>query len=377
MTKKIASSLLILLLLIPLSGCWDYRGLDELTIVTGVAIDKKPEEDIYQLTYEIVDLIEPIKEKGPNRKLIESEGKTIFEAVRNAKRRVSNKLYFGHSELIIICEEIARNEDLNVVLDFFIRDSECRETINVVVSQEKTARDIIASEGIGHTVISNEILEILEDDKKITSSILSVELYRLFNIMGAEGKELALPAFHIVQNDGKPTAETNGTAVFKDNKLVGFLSPEESKYFLFIVNEIEGGIFTVASSGQRPDISFEIYNNDTNLSFEYKDEKLKIKIKTTTVVFLGEFMRQFAPLDEKELNALEETAEKELEDKIRNVVKKLQTEFGSDIFGFGNMIYKKDFRLWRQLKDNWDEHFKSLDLEVEADIRIMNTATIK
>jgi len=377
MTKKIASSLLILLLLIPLSGCWDYRGLDELTIVTGVAIDKKPEEDIYQLTYEIVDLIEPIKEKGPNRKLIESEGKTIFEAVRNAKRRVSNKLYFGHSELIIICEEIARNEDLNVVLDFFIRDSECRETINVVVSQEKTARDIIASEGIGHTVITNEILEILEDDKKITSSILSVELYRLFNIMGAEGKELALPAFHIVQNDGKPTAETNGTAVFKDNKLVGFLSPEESKYFLFIVNEIEGGIFTVASSGQRPDISFEIYNNDTNLSFEYKDEKLKIKIKTTTVVFLGEFMRQFAPLDEKELNALEETAEKELEDKIRNVVKKLQTEFGSDIFGFGNMIYKKDFRLWRQLKDNWDEHFKSLDLEVEADIRIMNTATIK
>lgn len=377
MTKKIASSLLILLLLIPLSGCWDYRGLDELTIVTGVAIDKKPEEDIYQLTYEIVDLIEPIKEKGPNRKLIESEGKTIFEAVRNAKRRVSNKLYFGHSELIIICEEIARNEDLNVVLDFFTRDSECRETINVVVSQEKTARDIIASEGIGHTVVTNEILEILEDDKKITSSILSVELYRLFNIMGAEGKELALPAFHIVQNDGKPTAETNGTAVFKDNKLVGFLSPEESKYFLFIVNEIEGGIFTVASSGQRPDISFEIYNNDTNLSFEYKDEKLKIKIKTTTVVFLGEFMRQFAPLDEKELNALEETAEKELEDKIRNVVKKLQTEFGSDIFGFGNMIYKKDFRLWRQLKDNWDEHFKSLDLEVEADIRIMNTATIK
>lgn len=377
MTKKIASSLLILLLLIPLSGCWDYRGLDELTIVTGVAIDKKPEEDIYQLTYEIVDLIESIKEKGPNRKLIESEGKTIFEAVRNAKRRVSNKLYFGHSELIIICEEIARNEDLNVVLDFFTRDSECRETINVVVSQEKTARDIIASEGIGHTVITNEILEILEDDKKITSSILSVELYRLFNIMGAEGKELALPAFHIVQNDGKPTAETNGTAVFKDNKLVGFLSPEESKYFLFIVNEIEGGIFTVASSGQRPDISFEIYNNDTNLSFEYKDEKLKIKIKTTTVVFLGEFMRQFAPLDEKELNALEETAEKELEDKIRNVVKKLQTEFGSDIFGFGNMIYKKDFRLWRQLKDNWDEHFKSLDLEVEADIRIMNTATIK
>lgn len=377
MTKKIASSLLILLLLIPLSGCWDYRGLDELTIVTGVAIDKKPEEDIYQLTYEIVDLIESIKEKGPNRKLIESEGKTIFEAVRNAKRRVSNKLYFGHSELIIICEEIARNEDLNVVLDFFTRDSECRDTINVVVSQEKTARDIIASEGIGHTVITNEILEILEDDKKITSSILSVELYRLFNIMGAEGKELALPAFHIVQNDGKPTAETNGTAVFKDNKLVGFLSPEESKYFLFIVNEIEGGIFTVASSGQRPDISFEIYNNDTNLSFEYKDEKLKIKIKTTTVVFLGEFMRQFAPLDEKELNALEETAEKELEDKIRNVVKKLQTEFGSDIFGFGNMIYKKDFRLWRQLKDNWDEHFKSLDLEVEADIRIMNTATIK
>lgn len=378
MIKKIACALFSFLLLFPLGGCWDYRALDELTIVTGVAIDKNPEGDLYQLTYEIVDLIEPIKETGPKRKLVESEGKTIFEAIRGAIRRVNNKLYFGQAELIVICERIARDGDISKIIDFFIRDSECRNTIHVLVSQEKKARDIIATEGVGQTIVSDEILETLKDDRKYTSSTLYVELYEIFNTLAEEGKELALPAFHVVKNDGKPAAEANGTAVFKGDKLVGYLSPEESKYYMFIVDEVRGGILPISSSssGQQPDISLEIFENNTKLSFEYKDEKPKVKIKTTTTVFLGEYMRPFAPLDEKELSSLEETSGKQLEERIRNVVKKLQTEFGSDIFGFGKLIYKKNPKIWKQLKDNWDEHFKSLEVEVESNIKIINTATI-
>jgi len=377
MRKRIICAFLLLLTLLPLGGCWDYRGLDELSIVTGIAIDKKTDGEGYMLTYEIVDLSDASKEKGPKRKLIESEGKTLFESVRNAKRRINNKLYFGHAEMIIISEELARSEDMRNYIDFFIRDAECRQTMGLIVSQEKTARDVLATEGLGQTIVANELFEILEEDSKYTPSVLYWEVYQVFNILDAKGQELALPAVHNVQNDGRTVAETNGVAIFKDDKLIGFLSPEESKYLVFILDKVRGGIIAVPASEESPAVTLEILKNTTDISFEYKDDKLKFKIKFKTVAFLDEYMGPTQDTDEKRLGILQNAANTEIEKQVGNVIKKLQNEFGSDVVGFGNMIYKKDLKLWKQLGDNWDEHFKTLEVEVKSDVEIINTASIK
>ncbi|MDP4110412.1 MAG: Ger(x)C family spore germination protein, partial [Bacillota bacterium] len=84
-----------------LCGCWDYHGVNEETVVFGVAIDKTKKGD-YHLSYEILDLINTSKEKGVKTKMIESEGDTIFEAVRSAKKKLANRLYFGNTLAIVI-----------------------------------------------------------------------------------------------------------------------------------------------------------------------------------------------------------------------------------------------------------------------------------
>lgn len=377
MNKKGKCFVLIILMLFLLCGCQGYRGLDELSIVTGIAIDKNPENDNYLLSFEIVDLTVPTKELGLKGLIIESEGKTLFDAVRNAKKRVTDKLYFGQAQIIILNQKIARNEDIGIIIDWFLRDVELRETICVIISQENTARDILETKAITHPLVSSEIFNILEQDQEVTSTTLCVELYEAFGILESKGRELTLPVIHKVNNDGELVNEANGTAVFKDNKLVGFLPPEESKYYLFTVDEVKGGILTFSAFRKENDISLEIFENRTSMSFEHKDGKIKVTVKTDTTVYLGEVMRPYVSMDEEQIDELEDTAESELEKNISNLIKKVQSEFGADIFGFGGMIYKKDLKLWKQLADNWEEHFRSLEVEVKSEIEIANTASIK
>lgn len=378
MKKKIRGSLLVFSMLLMLSGCWDYRGLDEMSIVTGVAIDKKPDGGGYLLSFETVDLTKPVKEHGLKSLIIESEGKTLFDAVRNAKKRITNKLYFGQAQLIIISEEIASSEDITNIVDWFLRDGECRETICVVISQEETARDVIIVKGAGEAIISHEIFKILNTDPEVTSSTLCFELYEIFNNIKAKGEELALPVFHIVKNDEMLIPEANGMAIFKDDKLVGFLPPDESKFYMFAIDEVKGGVLPMSSSGEKDDFTLEISENKTDTSFEYKDGKLKVNLKTKTTVYLDEVEGNEYSVDEGYIiDELEKVAEKQLEENIRTVIKKVQSEYGSDIFGFGNMIYKKDLKVWKQLSENWEEHFRSLEVEVDSEIQIVNTAFLK
>lgn len=377
MIKKSLCLLLVLLLCPLLSGCWNYRGINEMTIVAGVAVDKNPDNGNYQLCFEFIDISAPVKDKGASGKLIEAEGETIFDAVRNAKKRAGSKLYFGHTQVLIISQDLARSEDIGRILDWFLRDGECRETMYVAISQEKTAADLFQLEGIDQTVISIKLQKLLYGDSKVTASTEAVELYTTFETLNSQGRDLVLPAVHKVVNKNVPTCEVNGLAVFKGERLAGFLSPQETKYFLFVIDAIKGGLFPFSSvENERPDSTLEIHKSKTKLSLRKTEAGPRILVKSDTIAFLDEYMETRVDLKEPKVIELEAIASKELQSNIEGVIKKVQTDFGSDIFGFGNFIYKKDTDLWNQLHDGWEERFRYLDVAVEAEIHITGTASL-
>ena len=69
-----------------LTGCWDYISLNELTIVTGIAIDYAEDQKNYHLSFEIIDITQSNKDEGIRTAILESEGSTLFDAVRKAKK---------------------------------------------------------------------------------------------------------------------------------------------------------------------------------------------------------------------------------------------------------------------------------------------------
>jgi spore germination protein KC len=375
MIKK-AGALLLILALMFTGGCWDYRSLSDLTIVIGMSIDRC--EVGYDVTYEAIDISEPIKQSGVKHMLIESRGKTLFDAARNAKKRNDNKLYFGHMQLVILSRDVAENVDIDDIMDWYLRDAELRETLLFAVSQEATAKELLTVTGEGNPLITLELQKIIQSDNASVSSTLFYELYNMYNVTELGGKTLAMPLLRIVHSEDIGDIEVDGTAVFNNEHMIGTLSPEESKYLLFVLGKVEGGLLTFPSTDNGEDDSaLEISENRTSRSFTVKDGMPVITVKTDTEAFLGEYKQLSGELNREVTGHLISHAQQTLARRIGDVIARVQNEFGGDIFGFGSMVSKQDPALWATLKDNWNETFSSVEVNIECKINIVNTALIK
>lgn len=377
MAKRTVLAVLILSALL-LTGCWNYRGLNEISIVAGVSVDRDPESGLFKLCFEIVDLSADVKSSGLKSKLIESEGKTLFDAARNAKKRLANKLYFGNTQVVVLSEDVARSEGIENVTDWFLRDAECRETVYALISREKTAKDLLSISGADQAIASMTIQNIISEDAQATATTVSYQLYQIFNILRDPGKSLTLPAFHSVVNGKEPAPELNGVAVFEDDKLIGYLTDEESKYFLFATDGVKGGILPLPDvPGVSSGVSLEISKSRTERSFAVEDGRLVFHLQVEMRAYLGEAANMVNAQDEQIIKRLEEAAGETVRQRMLEVISKVQSEYGSDIFGFGQMIYRTDPRLWDRLQDSWDEWFASLSVDAACQVEIVNSAFLQ
>ncbi|MDU4959414.1 MAG: Ger(x)C family spore germination protein [Sporomusaceae bacterium] len=377
MNRRGAWIIWLLLCCIPLGGCWNYRGLDTLDIVTGMAVDKDLATGGYLLTFEIVDTQTAGKETPIQVKYVEARGETLFSAIRNAKKRLINKLYGGNMQAVVISRQVAAEEGIFTILEEILRDGEPRETLSVAISQEKTAQAILLTEGLDSKIIAFEIHETIDEDKRTTGSTRDVALYQAYNAIKEPGSALVLPALHRVQNLGAATAEANGVALFRRDKLLGFLSAEQTPYYLLIVNELQGGVLSFPYSESDSKISLEIKSCDSKTAVRYEAGQLVVSVSIKTTVNLMELKAGADLSKPEEREKLESYTERYLEQRTASLFQSVQAEYGTDIFGLGRLLYKDDPALWRQLQNGWDPLLRQARIEVHARADILNTGVLK
>lgn len=377
MIKK-ASLILFMLAVMLCGGCWNYRGLNEMSIVAGFSFDIDHTTGLYKVSFQVVDLMGNVKVEGINAEILESEGKTLFDACRNAKKAIVGKLYFGHTQLVVISDELAREKDLRSLIDWMLHDAEMRETLRIVISTEKTAEEILQNETLVSPIIAFDVSKYIDDDNDVTASTSNKQLYEVYNALQAEGLDLTLPAMCNFESAGQTIPRLCGTAVFKGQRLAGYLTPDESKYFLFAVDQVKGGLLTLPADGEGNDnTSLEIYQNKTSRSFTYKDGKLVMKLAPETDVFLAESEVDVDAMDAQQIKILEKNAAATLAQRMVQTIQMVQSKFDADIFGFGSFIHKTDNALWQQIGKNWNEIYRTLEVQVSAKVNIVNSSCVK
>ncbi|MCM2533070.1 hypothetical protein NDK43_12555 [Neobacillus pocheonensis] len=170
MKKCISIFLLIVLILPTLSACWNQKELTDLAFVMAMGIDKGKTKK-FDVSFQIVNPgnVSSGQQSGGGQGLpiaiFKSSGNTLTEAARNATKKVSRQLYYAHTNLLVISEEIAKTQMLNV-FDALERDPVFRTTTYIVISRNTSADVVVSSLSLLDKLPANKITKELQINGK-------------------------------------------------------------------------------------------------------------------------------------------------------------------------------------------------------------------
>lgn len=360
------------------SGCWNYREIEKLSIVAGFAIDKEADTGNYILTVETIDVSGGGSNGGGGKQqsmqsvVSKSYGKTVFDAVRQFIGRTGKRLYWSHAKIVIIGNEVAK-EDIVPAVDWIMRDPEPRTDMWVTISKEKTAGEILEAENNLNPIKSFGLDEMMKNEKSLYTSI-PTELWQLIQDLGSDSISASAPSIQLTVKDGTKIPEITGTAIFKKNKLIGWLNGDDTKYLAFLKNKMTSSIVPLTNAaGTNNNVALEVYGNETKIKSEYQNEKIKMSVDTKTYVTIGEVQGTKNLIEEKGAEKVKKDGEKRIENRMKSVVEKLQTEYKSDVVGFGRYLQIQKPSVRKKIKD-WDEEFTKIDVEINVSLKITGTA---
>ena len=125
-----------LFLLVFLTGCWDRREVAEISIVTGMAVDKG-EAFKYKLTIETTEAREmnPKTATGfASANISWLEGNNIGELSQKFNIVNATHPIYSHTRVLVVSEEIVE-EGLLEFMDWFDRNREIRDDFAIIVAR--------------------------------------------------------------------------------------------------------------------------------------------------------------------------------------------------------------------------------------------------
>lgn len=355
-----------------LLGCWNYREVEDMNIVAGVAIDKGLHKE-YMVSIEVIES-SASKESPTTSRIIISEGNSVFDAVRNAIVVSGKKLYWSHNKILILSKEVAM-EGIVEILDWFHRDSETRSDVYILVSKENSAKEILEKKEKEDQVTSFNLQDILVNQKAL-SKAPDVQIWKITSDIIAEGIMAIAPSIELAKSTNNTCPEILGTALFKKDKLIGFLDECDTKYLLFLRNKIEGGLLNLNPENKKdtPTVTLEIFDSKTKIKPIKKDNEVEINVFIDTHAALAAIKGTKNYITDTELKKLEGEASDMIKANCAKLIKVMQSEYSADIFGFGAKTREKEPKLWRIIGNNWENVFEDSKVNINVRVEIKNTA---
>ncbi|TWH45436.1 Ger(x)C family spore germination protein [Sporomusa sp. KB1] len=377
--KRMLASIVILVLALSLTGCWNRRELNTLGIVGLVGVDAN--NDGITTTFEIINPKKTSKdgsEQAKPVKYVQANGRTVAETFRDASLRFDRKIFVAHAKGFLFSEELARN-GLAAHLDMILRDHEARIAMHLAIVKGTSAADgMTIASGI-NIIPSNYFEDIVRQDKTHAKSVDSkvIDFLKTYSGKGIN------PVVTVLQKAKKAKIGTGqseeyelspeGSAVFLRDRLVGFLNGEETRGYNWVIGKVRSGIVISPTPNTNGTSSVEILTAKSKNEVEISGNDIKIKVKITMTGMLDEETTKVEITDRAVIAMLEQATSQSIKQEVEHTLQKVQTEYKSDIFGFGQLVHRKYPQEWKNMQDNWDDLFAQATIEVETQTKITKT----
>ncbi|TVY08317.1 Ger(x)C family spore germination protein [Paenibacillus cremeus] len=383
--NAIKRSLLPIALLILLSGCQTLE-INNIFVVFGMALDKG-ENMKWKLSVQMINPTEMGKKTGGSTIpaiVYSQEGNSVEEIRRKMNAGLPRKLIYSHVRLFALNEEVAREGNLDF-LDFLERDWELRDDFNMVIVTRGTALEVISTIIPGGISPSTKLFRQSGNFNREWGGDPQVKMKDMIEALTSEGRDPVVETVTVQGNANVGSKDENlksgiirnnvilsGLGVFNKQKLVGHLNLDDTRNYLWTQNLIKDTVLTVPCK-DNGHLDVNVYDSGTKIKAFYDAGTPNIIVN----IFINgviDGMSCKADLSKPQtFLELEQLAEQKLKASIENTMKKVQVEYGSDIFGFGEDMYRQDTAAFKKVRKNWNEEFKHAELKAKVSIHLRRT----
>lgn len=382
--------LLLSVLLVFLSGCWDREELQQLSIVSGMAIDKGSDKvkNRYRVT---VQIINPSQVAGGQQggkvqaspvTTFTETGSTLAETLRKISTKSPGELFFPHLQILVIGEKVAK-QGIEDLFDMIERDSQFRVLFPVLIARGHiTAKETLEVTTSLEAIPSAKIGDALKSSEEDWGTYKSTRADQV--IQGLKEGSVVVTGVKINGEKKSGNATTNtqqvspnanieikGIALFKNGKLKKWLDGPPARGVTWITNEMKRTVINLNCGKKKDAIAIEISRSKSSTHVTFKHQKPVIYI---TVRAEGTILENNCSIDlakSQALGQLDEQLEEEIKQEILLTVKKAQKQ-KSDIFNFGETVNIANKHVWENLHNSWEK-----DIFPETEVHVNVQAIIR
>ncbi len=373
MNKKFLP-LILILFIITLNACNDHSDIESDIFVVGFAIDKAENKDFeYKVSVEVITTQNSGDSANIETKVISAEGNTVLEAISTMVSESSKELYFDHCQIMVIGKEVAQNNMINI-LDLAFRDTNLRLSMQVIIAKNCKAYEILNSNSVVNVIKSYEIAETVKINSKDIGFATETEVFTLLNQLNDIQKSGFVPAYTITDDIADKNMNIlQGSAIFKNSELVGYLENKQSQFILMAAGKFNEG--TLSCYIPSHDQLMTVHINKCKRTMKTSVDGLfaTARITLDLEISLPEIPSEISVKDSIENTVIQKDISNYIAENVYSTISDTVNRYGADVFGFSTKIQAQHRKFCRENSGRWDEVLKNLKISVVCNIKIKSS----
>ena len=298
---------------------------------------------------------------------ISAKGKSVYAAISNITLSTGLAPFYAHNNGIILGEALAK-EGIGRVLDCCAQYTEMRPAVNIFVCRGR-ASEVLEEPGEGTTEDARQLFLIAQSGEE-NGKIANANSKEIVSRLAGEYIDVYIPVVAKQTMDDRSELAADGTAVFKGDRLAGYLDEAETRGLMLILGKMKKGV-AVIEQEEIGRVTCEFLYCKTRTAAKIKAGRPAVEMNVTMRVNLFESDKDpDFKYGTRALAAAKSAAEAYMRDCILNAISK-GNSYGCDVFGFGQRIHLKEPGYFRSLEMDWKKALRETEyfIRVDADVR--------
>lgn len=340
---------LLLAVCLPLSGCHSLpapREMENMALLRTMGVDRAGQELL--VTVSTGPQVQGAKEEEKPAEVLSAKEKSLSGAVTTLRGVGESDLFFGYVDQLLLGEELAR-QGIGAVMDYFSRDVELSLGTQVWLIRDGTGELAIAGGAQG----MERRLDTLCAGGKLGVTAMPRTVGEIWADLLEWGGSYAPALIAAEQEEGRLL--DGGYAIFKEERLVGFLDSEEARGLELLAEKPAGHVIVV----ELPDRQVTVRISGSTVACRLSQEG-RLQLDCRVTARLEEYG---VPLTTEERGLIRKTVEEREGYRARSALDRLRA-WEADCLSLGPRAGISAPGQWSVLEKDWPKAFRAQEPEL-------------